>query len=320
MIEAKNLTMVYGSVVALRDASFSVAKGEIVGLLGPNGAGKSTTLKILTTFLYPTSGTAQVCGKDILTEPLEVRRRVGYLPESLPLYEEMEVAEYLRFVADARGLSASQRTDRTAYVIEECGLEPVYRRPIRELSKGYRQRTALAQALIHDPEVVVLDEPTSGLDPHQILGVRRLVKSLAKNRTVIFSTHILQEVQAVAHRVVIIDRGAIVADGTIDQVARQVQEGARSEVCVRGDPGEVEAALRGLSCVRKARRLRCENGLARLEVEGAAGEPLCERISSLAAQRGWELRELKDKPFSLEETFLALTEGEEATVGKAGGA
>ena len=310
MIEAKRLTMFYGSVEALHEASFSVAKGEIVGLLGPNGAGKSTTLKILTTYLYPTSGTALVGGKDVIKEPLAVRRLVGYLPEALPLYEELEVAEYLRFVAQARGLSGAERDKRTQFVLDECGLGPMYRRPIRQLSKGYRQRTALAQALIHDPAVVVLDEPTSGLDPHQILEIRKLVKQLAKSRTVIFSTHILQEVQAVADRVVIINRGRIVADGSMLELARQAQEGARSEVSVKADPRDVEAVLKTIRIARKVRRLPSEANLARFEVECAPGEPLNEAIFSQVKQKGWDLRELKEKPFTLEETFLALTEGE----------
>lgn len=310
MIEAKKLTMFYGSVEALHEASFSVSNGEIVGLLGPNGAGKSTTLKILTTYLYPTRGTALVGGKDVTREPLAVRRLVGYLPEALPLYDDFEVGQYLRFVAEARGLAGVERDKRIDYVLDECGLRPMLRRPIRHLSKGYRQRTALAQAILHDPEVVVLDEPTSGLDPHQILEIRRLVRQLARNKTVIFSTHILQEVQAVADRVVIINHGRIVADGTLPELSRLAQEGSRSELWVKADPAAVEAALKSLPAVRKVRRLPDGDGWARFEVEGPADEPLNQAIYARIKQNGWELRELKYRPFSLEETFLALTERE----------
>jgi len=320
MIEAKNLTMHYGHVVALQDASFSVEKGEILGLLGPNGAGKSTTLKILTTYLYPTSGTASVGGKDVLTEPLEVRSLVGYLPESLPLYDDMEVAEYLSFVANARNLSGSYRTERMDWVLEHCGLLPVYRRLIRELSKGFRQRTALAQALIHDPEVIVLDEPTSGLDPHQILEIRHLIKKLSRRKTVIFSTHILQEVEAVADRIVIIGRGKIVANGTLHELAEMAQEGARSEVTLNADPQVVKEKLTSLKSVQTVRRRGSNERFACFEVEGSEGQPLNEEIYQLVKENNWELVELKRKPFTLEETFLALTAEEEPTARKVGAA
>ncbi|MDR1519854.1 MAG: ABC transporter ATP-binding protein, partial [Planctomycetota bacterium] len=201
MIEAENLTMRYGSILALDQASFTVEKNGVAGLLGPNGAGKSTTMRILTTFLAPTSGTARISGFSIADNPVEVRRRIGYLPENPPLYTDMETAEYLEFVARARGLAGNRLRQRMGWVTERCGLGPVFRTPIRFLSKGYRQRTALAQALIHDPEVVILDEPTSGLDPRQIGEIRALVAELAASKTVILSTHILQEAEAMAARV-----------------------------------------------------------------------------------------------------------------------
>jgi len=191
VITVSDLCMHYGPVVALHKATFNVERGEVVGLLGPNGAGKSTTMKLLTTYLYPTFGHATVGGKSIRNEAYEVRKLIGYLPEVLPLYPDMDVRAYLDFVGRARGLRGGGLRQRTTWVVEHCGLRPMYRKLIRELSKGYRQRVALAQALIHDPQVVILDEPTSGLDPHQIQEIRHLIRQLAHDKTVLLSTHIL---------------------------------------------------------------------------------------------------------------------------------
>ncbi len=224
MVEAEGLCMSYGAVVALADASFKARKGEVLGLLGPNGAGKTTTMKILTTQIVPTAGQAKVAGYDIAKEPLEVRRRVGYLPETPPLYPEMEVAEYLDFVGKARGLDGQALKTRVDYVVNACALRGVYRSPVGTLSRGYGQRTGLAQALIHDPEVLILDEPTSGLDPIQIMGIRELIRSLAHDKTILFSTHILQEAQAISDRIVIITEGNIVADGTVEELEARVSE------------------------------------------------------------------------------------------------
>ena len=314
MIEAQGLTMHYGPLVAVEDASFTVRPKEVVGLLGPNGAGKSTILKILTTYLWPTSGTAKVCGKDVLTEPLEVRRRVGYLPEVLPLYPEMEVADYVDFVARARGLEGDALRKRTEWVLERCGVREVWRRPIRELSKGFRQRTALAQALVHDPEVVILDEPTSGLDPHQIIEIRRLVRELAAEKTVILSTHILQEVEAVADRIVIISRGHIVADGTLAELRRKAMKRQRVEVAVSAERREVRSALDGLMDAKGVEFHSAAGGVVRFRVEAAHAKDILKQISALVQEKGWEVSELKDLPFTLEETFLALTEAETAGV------
>jgi len=214
MIEAKGLTMHYGSVVAVKDASFVVNPGEVVGLLGPNAAGKSTIMKILTTFLYPTRGTAQVAGYDVIQNPIQVRKHTGYLPEVLPLYMDMEVKESLLFTGRAQGLKGKELKERLDWVVQTCGLKSMYRKLVKEISLGYRQRTALAQSIIHDPEVVILDEPTTGLDPHQIVSIRKLIRQLAaQNKTVILSTHILQEVEVVCDRIIIIHRGQIIADG-----------------------------------------------------------------------------------------------------------
>lgn len=214
MIDVQSLRMHYGAFEALKGISFQVQSGQILGLLGPNGAGKTTAMRILTTYLYPTAGRVQIDGLDVLENPAEVRRRLGYLPETAPLYPDMRVEDYLHFVGAARSLSGENLRTRLDWVREACDLTQVWKHAVGELSKGYRQRTGLAQALIHDPKVLILDEPTSGLDPLQILGIRKLIKELARDKTIIFSTHILQEVEAMADRIVIIHDGRVVAQGT----------------------------------------------------------------------------------------------------------
>jgi ABC-2 type transport system ATP-binding protein len=308
MIKAENLTMHYGPVVALRNVSFEVHKGEIVGLLGPNGAGKSTTMKILTSYLHPTKGTAKVGGIDVLQNPLGVRKIIGYLPEILPLYMDMEVRSYLSFVGRARGLSGARLRERTDVVLEACGLRPMYRKVVRELSKGYKQRTALAQALIHDPDIIILDEPTSGLDPHQIVEIRQLIKSLAAGKTVILSTHILQEVEATADRIVIINQGRIVGDGTLDQLRNQAKQHERTRVSVAGVRQDLERLLSGLDGARKVEFIAEDNGFNTFMLHGRLGAELWREVGKLAKTKSWELRELTDRPLTLEETFLRLTE------------
>lgn len=310
MIKVTDLTMHYGPVVALDRVSFEVQKGEVVGLLGPNGAGKSTTMKILTTYLYPTAGKAIVAGYDVTQEPLKVRKVTGYLPEVLPLYMDMEVKSYLEFVAQARGLSGARLKHRMELVVDICGLRPVFRKIIRELSKGYRQRTALAQALIHDPEVVILDEPTSGLDPHQILEIRHLIRELAKDKTVILSTHILQEVEATADRIVIINRGRIVGDGTIEQLRERAKDSERYLYTVSGDQNEVQRLVSSISGVKKVQYLGSEDGFSSFLVISKLGTPVWKELSELAKSQNWTLKELSEKPLTLEETFLTLTEKE----------
>ncbi|HEO70435.1 MAG TPA: ATP-binding cassette domain-containing protein [Candidatus Hydrogenedentes bacterium] len=310
MIKAKKLTMHYGPVVALRDVSFEVKQGEIVGLLGPNGAGKSTAMKILTTYLCPTSGTAEVGGFDVLEQPLKVRRIIGYLPEILPLYMDMEVRTYLDFVARSRGLSGATLRQRMDLVLDECGLRPMYRRLIRELSKGYKQRTGIAQALIHDPDIIVMDEPTSGLDPHQIVEIRHLIRKLAKNKTVILSTHILQEVQATADRIVIISEGRIVGDGTLEELRDRAKKFERTRLSIRGTQTEAERLLSGLKGVQKVVFLEASGEYVSFELHSTLGSEVWREINTLAQTKKWEIRELGEKPLTLEETFLTLTEPE----------
>jgi ABC-2 type transport system ATP-binding protein len=227
MINVNNLTMHYGGFIALDRVSFQVREGEILGLLGPNGAGKTTAMRILTTYLYPTSGTATIDGLDILEHSLDVRRKIGYLPETAPLYLDMQTEEYLKFVGEARGIRGKTLAAKLSWVKEVCSLKSIWKHTLSETSKGYRQRVGLAQALIHDPKVLILDEPTSGLDPLQIIGIRKLIRSLAKQKTIIFSTHILQEVEVMADRIVIINEGKIVSQGTQEELAQQVR--ARGE-------------------------------------------------------------------------------------------
>ena len=307
MIDAQHLGMQFGPVTALADATFDVRQGEVLGLLGPNGAGKSTVMKILTTYLRPTRGSATVCGFDTVREPLQVRRRIGYLPENLPLYLQMETGEYLDFVGRARGLSGARLKERMEWVLVRTGLVPMFHRPIGQLSKGYRQRTALAQALVHDPEVIILDEPTTGLDPHQILEIRDLIRELAESRTVIFSTHILQEVEAIADRAVIISQGEVRARGTLDELAQLAGVATRAVAEIRAPFAEIAPALEA-SGAGRPELLDEQDGWSRVHF-AAAGR---EEVAALCAGRSWPLRELSVQGSSLEEAFLALTQSEKA--------
>ncbi len=308
MIKAEGLTMHYGPVVALDNVSFEVKRGEVVGLLGPNGAGKSTTMKILTTYLYPTKGTALVADIDVLKDPVQVRQKFGYLPEVLPLYMDMEVSAYLNFVGRARGLRGGRLEERIQRVVDVCGLKPMFRKVIRELSKGFKQRTGLAQALIHDPEVIILDEPTSGLDPHQILEIRDLIGELAQDKTVILSTHILQEVEATADRIVIINRGQIVGDGTLTELRARASTNERTLVSLVGERKEIESKFRQINGVRNVEFNGEDSGCVSFTIHSKIDHHPWKEIGQLAQTNRWQIRTLADKPLSLEETFLTLTE------------
>jgi ABC-2 type transport system ATP-binding protein len=296
--------MNYGQVVALSDASFKAVKGEVLGLLGPNGAGKTTIMKILDTQIVPTSGDAMVAGFHLLKEPVEVRRRVGYLPEIPPLYPEMEVVEYLDFVGRARGLSSTKLRQRIDYVVNTCGLREVYRTTVGTLSRGYAQRTGLAQALIHDPEVLVLDEPTSGLDPIQIVGVRNLVKSLAHEKTIIFSTHILQEVEAISDRVVIITEGVIVADGTIEELQSKVLQKQRFTLIVGASHTDLKNSLEELSGrLTLDYSITEEDGYSKAMIETEGGTDAWETLTSVVHKNGWPVRQFAPDKTSFEDAF-----------------
>jgi len=311
MIEVERLTKHYGPVTAIRDVSFSVAPGQIVGFLGPNGAGKSTTMRILACFMPASSGSARVAGRDVFRESLEVRRRIGYLPESVPLYAEMRVAPYLEFVAEVKGVSRSDRRRRVADVMDRCMVADVQNRLIGTLSKGYRQRVGLAQALVSDPEVLVLDEPTIGLDPKQITEIRSLIKSLAGQHTVILSTHILPEVSMVCSGVIIINKGSVVAQGPIDSLVEQVFPTARVEVEIVGPPPAVRDRIRSISGVLSVEDQMVANGAARYVVEAARGRDVRAEIFKLAAQQHWDLLELRRVGMTLEEVFIRIVAGEE---------
>ncbi len=302
MIEVRNVTKSFGPTVALNDVSFSLKQGEILGFLGPNGAGKSTAMKIITTFLAADSGSVRVDGVDVMADPLKVRSLIGYLPENNPLYVDMLVSEYLRFVGQARGLSGSKLKQRTEWVIESCGIKSVLHKSINELSKGYKQRTGLAQALIHDPEILILDEPTSGLDPLQIIGIRELIHSLAKKKTIIFSTHILQEVAPVTDRVVIINNGNIIADGMIDDLQKKAMKTNRLFVTINSP--DAGTGLNGLEGVESVTEL----GNNRFEVRAPFDLDLRNNIVTLSHQNSWQLLEIQESLFSLEDTFIALNQ------------
>ncbi|GGK82217.1 gliding motility-associated ABC transporter ATP-binding subunit GldA [Rufibacter glacialis] len=300
-IEIKDLTKLYGPQAAVDHVSFMVSTGEIVGFLGPNGAGKSTTMKIATCYLPPSSGTVLVNGHDVLEEPKEVRRQVGYLPEHNPLYLDMYVREYLHFVGKLHGLGSSQVKARTEEMINLCGLTRERHKKIGALSKGYRQRVGLAQALIHDPQVLILDEPTTGLDPNQIVEIRQLIKEVGQQKTVLFSTHIMQEVSALCDRVLIINKGKLVADSPVAELRNM----GRKETRILAEfEAEVDTqpllALPGVTRVEPA-------GALKYRIIAASNSDLRSAIFRLAGDRGWPLVGLQQEENSLEKLFQELT-------------
>jgi len=301
MIEAVSLTKAYGPRIALDDVSFSVGKGEIVGFLGPNGAGKTTTMRILTGFLPATRGDARVAGFDVFESPREVKRRVGYLPESPPLYPELTVGDYLTFIAELRGFSGAERHRRTGGVMERVGLRGWERRILGSLSKGYRQRVGLAQALLHDPPVLILDEPTSGLDPAQLVGIRDLVKSLAGTHTVILSTHILQEVEALCPRAIVIAKGRLVAQGTLPELCALAPQGPWYLAEVDGLDGPRIGSLAEVDLVEPLG----QDGAWRTFKVFAKADPR-PAIAQLAFASGARVRALEHRLPTLEEAFVGI--------------
>ena len=314
MIQVDNLTKRYGLVEAIHDVSFSVDKGRIVGFLGPNGAGKSTTMKILSCFMPASGGTATVAGFDVFSQSLEVRRRIGYLPENAPLYPDLSVASYLDFVAEIKGVGRATRRGRVADVMERCFITDMQNRLIGKLSKGYRQRVGLAQALLGDPEVLILDEPTIGLDPRQIAEIRALIRSLAGQHTVILSTHILPEVSMVCDGVIIINRGRIVAQGTESDLVRQAFPSSRIEVRVAGATGDVAGALRAVPGVVAIEPLASRDGAVGFLVEAERDRDVRPNLVRLVTGKGWALQELHQVGMSLEEVFIRVVAGEQDSV------
>jgi ABC-2 type transport system ATP-binding protein len=312
MINVKDLTKRYARTTAVDHISFEVPKGQIVGFLGPNGAGKTTTMRILTCFMPPSSGTATVAGFDVLEQPMEVKKRVGYLPETPPLYPEMETGEYLKFVGQLKGLSGAELQKRIDYVCERCAVVDVKKKLIGKLSKGYRQRVGLAQAIIHNPDVLVLDEPTAGLDPKQINETRDLIKDLAGSHTIILSTHILPEVEQTCEQVVIINKGKLVATDSVRNLQARAR-GAESillEVGGRNGNLQASAVQQKLERVSGVSRVLCKNQIdsrALFEIESQKGRLVRGDLARAVVESGWDLNELRPAAMSLEEVFLQLT-------------
>ncbi len=311
MIEVEHLSKVYGSTQAIKDVTFRVEPGEILGLLGPNGAGKTTTMRILAGYLPATAGHATIAGFEVHTQPMQVRQRIGYLPESPPLYPEMTVEGYLNFVARLKGVSAGDRPQRLDAALSGCNLQDKRKVIIRKLSKGYRQRVGIAQAIVHNPPAIILDEPTVGLDPRQIIEVRNLIKSLADgDTTVILSTHILPEVSSTCNRVAIIHQGEVVASGGLDNLMGQLTGGSTFDLEVAGNQAEIAAHLQNLTPIRSLEWLGHEflpENHHRLRISGDADQELGKTISTALITNGIGLYEMRRSGGNLEEVFLKLT-------------
>jgi ABC-2 type transport system ATP-binding protein len=316
MIKVEGLTKRYARTVAVDNISFEVQKGQIVGFLGPNGAGKTTTMRVLTCFLPPTSGSVNVAGFDVVEHPLEVKRRIGYLPETPPVYPEMETWEYLNFVGRLKGISSADIDRRVDEVLGRCAIGDVRKKLIGKLSKGYRQRVGLAQAIIHNPDVLVLDEPTSGLDPKQIIEIRELLKQLAGEHTIILSTHILSEVEHSCERVIIISQGKLVAIDSVSNLTNRLRgsEAVAMEIDIANghpDPTEVQQRLEQISGVSRVVMRDSRNGRLAFEVESLQGRHIRPDLARTVVNAGWALIEMRPVGLSLEDIFLQLTKAEE---------
>src|SRR6201998_3004405 len=321
MITVKDLTKRYAGTVAVDGISFEVAKGQIVGFLGPNGAGKTTTMRMLTCFLPPSLGTANVAGFDVLEKPLEVKRRIGYLPETPPIYPEMETTEYLKFVGKLKGLSGTDLKKRVDYVCDRCAGADVKHRLLGQLSKGYWQRVGVAQAIIHHPDVLILDEPTAGLDPKQINETRDLIKGLAGDHTIILSTHILPEVEQTCEQVIIINKGKLVATDSVRNLQARARDAETLLLEVAGRNGglEIPFVQHKLEQVPGVSRVLCKqqvDGHALFEVESQKGHLVRGDLARAVVQSGWDLNELRPAAMSLEEIFLQLTGSETSAEGE----
>ncbi|MBR3671399.1 MAG: ATP-binding cassette domain-containing protein [Spirochaetia bacterium] len=305
MIKVENIDKIYGRFKAVDNVSFHIGKGEIVGLLGPNGAGKTTIMKILTGYHYPTHGTAILNGYSIYDDLLKVKESTGYLPEMAPLYDDLTVIEYLDFMADIRKIPKNRKKAEIDRVIQECGLGPVVYRGISKLSKGYRQRTGLAQAIIHSPDILILDEPTTGLDPNQIIEIRKLICDIGREKTVILSTHILQEVEAVCNRVLILNHGRIVAEGSPDTIRDQVQKDERFTVEVEGAVDT--QTLKALEPISEILSTEAQTGKTVIKISAQKGIDAGAQIFDWAVKNGYRLSALVPEQISLEDIFRKLT-------------
>ena len=306
MIKVSGVTKKFPARLAVDDVSFEVGRGEIVGFLGPNGAGKPTTMRMLTGYLPQNSGSIEVAGYDIAKHPQEVRRRIGYLPESCPLYPEMRVDEYLKFRASLKGVKVSARRSKINEVKEQCGLTEVGKRIIGQLSKGFRQRVGLADSLVHDPDLLVLDEPTVGLDPFQIRQVRELITKLAERHTILLSTHILQEVEAICERILIISAGKIVASDTEENLHRKLHACSMIEMEIRAEKEGAVERVKQMSGVDVRTVNELADGWLWLEIEADSASMRVE-LFNMAVAEGWALRELSEQQHSLEDTFVQMT-------------
>jgi len=304
MLEIKNLTKRFGPVLAVDDVSFDVGRGEVLGFLGPNGAGKSTTMKMVTGFLNPNGGSMRVCGHDVLREPLAAKRCIGYLPEGAPAYPDMTPHTYLNFIADIRGLTGSQRAERLDYVIARIGLDGVMEQSIETLSKGYKRRVGLAQALLHDPDVLILDEPTDGLDPNQKHEVRGLITEMAAEKAIVISTHILEEVEAVCTRAIIIAKGRVVADGTPQEL--EARSAYHNSVTLRLEAGAANDVRPTLEAMAGVLRVEATGDGAFILVPSGV-EPIVDEVGRTARSAGWPVTELHVRPGRLDDVFRDIT-------------
>ena len=318
MIEVKNLTKNYGATIAVNDVSFSAQAGEIVGFIGPNGAGKSTTMRVITCYLPADNGTVTVDGYDVFEESIEARKRIGYLPENTPLYTDMGVVDYLKFVAQIRGVAGHTRNERIKNVIDTCSLEPMMHKNIGELSKGYRQRVGLAQALIHDPPVLILDEPTAGLDPYQIIEIRNLIKEIGRQKTIIFSTHILSQVAATCDRTLIISNGKIVANDSPQKLALSAMDQQVTQVSIIGPHEDIQAKLAHLDFVLDFKRVDSETESSCYHVTSHKDHQTSPELAQFVSQNNWKLTELHKPAIDLEDVFLKLTQSESQKQGGLG--
>ncbi len=320
MIEVQSLTKRYGPVTAVSDVTFRVEAGEILGFLGPNGAGKTTTMRIITGYMPASEGKVVVAGHDVFEKPIEAKRRTGYLPETPPLYPDMTVREYLNFVARIKGVARREITSRVDDVMRKTWVADMANRHCVKLSKGYKQRVGLAQAIIHNPDVLVLDEPTAGLDPKQIIETRQLIRELGGSHTIVLSTHILPEVSQTCQRVVIISKGRVVAVDTPDNLTARLAGSQTMFLQVAGPEGDVQATLSVLPGVTRAAATIGRDGLLDVEVDSEAGRDIRRDLAAAVVGRGWGLLELRPMRLSLEDIFLSLTtEDEDATASQQDG-
>ena len=309
MLEVKDLNKKFGEVHAVKNLSFEVKKGEILGFLGPNGAGKTTTMRIITCYIPASSGTIKVSGMDTVENDLEVRKKIGYLPESTPLYNDMLVKDYLQFVGEIRGMRGRALSSRIDEMFHVCGLTKMATRPIGNLSKGFRQRVGLAQAMLNDPQLLILDEPTSGLDPNQIIEIRQLIKNMGKEKTVIYCSHILSEVSATCNHIIIINQGSIVASGTADELTAKMNKENRYVLRLKADRAAVESKLKALEGVARVGVTQSGEWIDAVIV-ARDNQDIGEKIYKCVFENGWSLAELKRESASLEDVFTQLTRGQ----------